>query len=231
MRLVEKIDNTHAVEALQKRLLENPRAFAVVVAGPSGVGKTTVCRDVLKAESDVYRCVTTTTRRPRSEEKEGVERHFVSHEAFLAMLEKGAFIEYAEVHGHLYGATLDAVDVAMQDGHVMLMDVDVQGVATWQKALGERCVTVFILPPTLEKLEERLASRQTETASNFQLRMKNAIEELRQASLCDYIIVNDNLSDAVISLQTIIRAERHRTPRMQAHLDQLGFVEDTKLID
>ncbi len=226
MHIVEKTDNTQAVQALQKRLLENPRAFAVVVAGPSGVGKTTICRKVLEAESDVYRCVTTTTRHPRPEEVEGVERHFVSEEAFCEMFDRGVFIECAEVHGHLYGATLDAVDAAMKDGHVMLMDVDVQGVATWQKALGDRCVTVFVLPPTLEMLEERLALRQTETASNFQLRMKNAIEELRQASLCDYIIVNDHLSDAVISLQTIIHAERHRSARMEAHLTQLGLIED-----
>lgn len=219
--VADQTDNARAIDALQQRLLQDPTAFAVVVAGPSGVGKTTLCRHVLDAEKDVQRCVTTTTRSPRADEKEGVERHFVSVAVFRAMLEDGAFIEHAEVHGHLYGATLDAVYAAMSGGHVMLMDVDVQGVATWQKALGERCITVFILPPSLEKLSERLLLRQSETDSNFQLRMKNAAEELRRAALCDYIIVNDQVPDAVAQLRSIIQAERQRATRMQKYLAQL----------
>lgn len=223
---VDQMDNTRTIKALQKRLLQDSGAFAIVVAGPSGVGKTTLCREVLKVECDVHRCVTTTTREPRNNEKEGVERHFVSHNDFKKKLGEGAFIEHAEVHGHWYGATLDAVYAAMKDGRVMLMDVDVQGVVTWQKALGERCVTVFILPPTLEKLAERLRTRQTETDSEFQLRMKNAIEELRQASLCDYIVVNDQLSSAVAQLRSIIQAERHKASRMQMYLTHLGISKE-----
>ena len=221
--IVDQKDNTQAVTALRERLLQDPGAFAVVVVGPSGVGKTTLCREVLKVECDVHRCVTTTTRVPRKNEKEGVERHFVSHNDFEKMLEDGVFIEHAEVHGHLYGATLDAVYAAMKDGRVMLMDVDVQGVVTWQKALQDRCVTVFILPPTLEKLAERLHTRQTESDSDFQLRMTNAIDELRKAALCDYIVVNDQLSSAVAQLRSIIQAERHKASRMQMYLNHLGI--------
>jgi guanylate kinase len=225
MRKGDQNDNVLAVKALQQQLAQDPGAFAVVVAGPSGVGKTTLCRRVLDVEKDVRRCVTTTTRPPRAEEKEGVERHFVSHSEFLKMIKQGAFIEHAEVHGQLYGASLEAVYAAMKDGRVMLMDVDVQGVVTWQKALGDRCVTIFVLPPSVEKLEERLASRQTETGSEFQLRMKNAIKELRQASLCDYIIINAHLLDTVEHLRGIIQAERHRASRMQMHLSDLGLIE------
>lgn len=215
--------NNSAVADLLERLSQNPRAFAVIVAGPSGVGKTTVCREVLAASDDIRRCVTTTTRPPRDDEVEGVERHFVSKVEFLAKLEAGQFIEHAEVHNHLYGATLDSVFAAMDEGRVMLMDVDVQGVATWQKALGDRCVTVFVLPPTLQKLEDRLASRQSETAEAFDLRMKNAIAELRKAHLCDYIIVNDDLDDAVARLMGIIRAERQKTSRMQKYITDLSL--------
>jgi len=212
-----------AVTNLLDRLSQNPRAFAVIVAGPSGVGKTTVCREVLAAADDIRRCVTTTTRPPRDDEVEGVERHFVSRNEFLSKLQEGQFVEHAEVHNHLYGATLDSVFAAMDGGRVMLMDVDVQGVATWQQALGDRCVTVFVLPPTLQKLEERLTSRQSETAEAFDLRMKNAMEELRKAHLCDYIIVNDDLGDAVTRLMGIIRAERQRTSRMQQYISDLNL--------
>ncbi|MBT3603613.1 MAG: guanylate kinase [Candidatus Latescibacteria bacterium] len=216
-------DNVPALKALLEKLSQDPSAFAVIVAGPSGVGKTTLCRELLKTESDAQRCVTTTTRPARMGEVDGVERHFVSLETFENMLRNGALIEHAEVHGHFYGASLDAVYAAMKDGRMMLMDVDVQGVSSWQKSLGDRCVTVFVLPPSLQILEERLASRQTETESTFQLRMKNAIEELHQAPLCDYIIVNDQLCDSVADLKAIIQTERRRASRMQAYLSHLGL--------
>jgi len=225
MNLGDQKGNTLAVKALQQRLSEDPAAFAMVVAGPSGVGKTTLCQLVLEAESDVNRCVTTTTRAPRAEEKEGLQRHFVSQNEFLSMVEAGRFIEHAQVHGDWYGTTLEAVYAAMKNGRVMLMDVDVQGVVTWQKALGHKCVTVFVLPPSVDKLEQRLASRQTETELHFRLRMKNAVEELQKATLCDYIIVNDQLSDSVTHMRSIIQSVRHRALRMQNHLFHLVYNE------
>jgi guanylate kinase len=223
MHALNPTDNALAIEALQHRLSFEPATFALVIAGPSGVGKTTLCQELLQSETDLRRCVTTTTRPPRPEEIDGVERHFVSQEEFGDLLNKGAFIEHACVHGHLYGASFDAVFAAMKDGCTMLMDVDIQGVATWQKALGEKCVTVFILPPSLQQLEERLASRQTETETNFDLRMKNAIEELRQASLCDYIIENDQLEQSLNYLKAIVLSERHRAFRMKSRLSALGL--------
>lgn len=225
MEISTSKDNTPALNALLEKLSKDLDAFAVVVAGPSGVGKTTLCREVLDTESDVRRCVTTTTRPVREGEVDGVARHFVSLDKFENMLKNGAFIEHAKVHEHFYGASLDAVYAAMKDGRVMLMDVDVQGISAWQQALGDRCVTVFILPPSLQILEERLASRQTETESTFQLRMKNAIKELHQAPLCDYIIVNDRLSDSVADLKAIIQTERHRASRMQMYLSHLGIAQ------
>lgn len=226
MAIVDRHNSNQAITDLQKKLGVDPKAFAVVVAGPSGVGKTTICRRILVQNPDIKRCVTTTTRKPRQEETEGVERHFVSAKAFQDMLAKGQFVEHAEVHGHLYGATLDAVYAAMKGGHVMLMDVDVQGVVAWKETLKDRCVTVFVLPPSLETLEKRLADRESETESHFELRMNNAIEELRQAQICDYIIVNDDLEDAVLHLQSIIDGERHKSVRMQDPLEKLGIASD-----
>lgn len=202
------------VERIRQKLSDNPTAFAVVVAGPSGVGKTSMCQEVLCADSSVRRCVTTTTRPPRGDEIQDVARHFVTVAQFEAMQKRGDFIESAEVHGHLYGATFDAVAKAMSGGQVMLMDVDVQGVAAWKKVLGNRCVTVFVVPPSLDVLEKRLNARQTESASAFRLRMENAVSELIQAKNSDYVIVNDKLEQAIADLLAIIRAERRRTRRM-----------------
>ena len=202
------------VERIRQKLSDNPAAFAVVVAGPSGVGKTSMCQGVLCADSSVRRCVTTTTRPPRDDEIQDVARHFVTVAQFEAMQKRGDFIESAEVHGHLYGATFDAVAEALCGGHVMLMDVDVQGVAAWKKVLENRCVTVFVVPPSLDVLEKRLNARQSESASAFRLRMENAVSELVQAKNSDYVIVNDKLEQAIADLLAIIRAERQRTPRI-----------------
>lgn len=202
------------VERIRKKLSDNPAAFAVVVAGPSGVGKTSICQGVLRADSSVRRCVTTTTRPPRDDEVEGVARHFVTVAQFEAMQTRGDFVESAEVHRHLYGATFDAVAKAMSGGQVMLMDVDVQGVAAWKKVLGDRCVTVFVVPPSLDVLAERLNARQSESTSAFRLRMKNAVSELVQAKNSDYVVANDKLEQAIADLLAIIHAERRRTRRM-----------------
>ncbi|MCY3679937.1 MAG: guanylate kinase [Gemmatimonadetes bacterium] len=202
------------VERIRQKLSDNPAAFAVVVAGPSGVGKTSMCQGVLCTDPSVRRCVTTTTRPPRDDEIQGVARHFVTVAQFEAMQTRGDFIESAEVHGHLYGATFDAVAEALCDGHVMLMDVDVQGVAAWKKVLGNRCVTVFVVPPSLDVLAKRLNARQSESASAFRLRMENAVSELVQAKNSDYVVVNDKLEQAIADLLAIIRAERLRTRRM-----------------
>lgn len=202
------------VKRIRQKLGDNPAAFAVIVAGPSGVGKTSMCQGVLRAESGVRRCVTTTTRPPRDGELEGIARHFVTVAQFETMQKRGDFVESAEVHGHLYGATFDAVAKALCAGHVMLMDVDVQGVAVWQKVLGDHCVIVFVVPPSLDVLAERLNARQSENASAFRLRMENAISELVWSRNSDYIIVNDKLEQAIADLLAIIRAERQRTQRM-----------------
>ena len=202
------------VERIRQKVSDNPAAFAVVVAGQSGVGKTSMCQGILRADLSVRRCVTTTTRPPRDDEIQGVARHFVTVAQFETMQTRGDFVESAEVHGHLYGATFDAVAKAMSGGQVMLMDVDVQGVAAWKKVLGDRCVTVFVVPPSLDVLAKRLNARQSESASAFRLRMENAVSELVQAKNSDYVVVNDKLEQAIADLLAIIRAERQRTRRM-----------------
>lgn len=173
-----------------------------------------MCQGVLRADSGVQRCVTTTTRPQRAGEVNGVSRHFVSVVEFEAMKARGDFVECAEVYGHHYGATFDAVARALDGGQVMLMDVDVQGVATWQAVLKDRCVTVFVVPPSVDVLAKRLAARQTEGAVAYHRRMETARVELSQAKNSDYIVVNDVLENAIADLQAIIRAEKQRTQRV-----------------
>lgn len=211
---MHKTENARTTHVLREKMVCDPGAFAVVVAGPSGVGKTTICQRVLNADPNVRRCVTTTTRSPRQGEIDGVDRHFVSELVFRNMLEQGEFLEYAQVHGHWYGASIEAVLEALSGGHVLLMDVDVQGVRTWVDVLDDRCVTVFVLPPSLEALSLRLSQRQSESRDIFQLRMDNAIEEMRQAASYDYLIVNEELRCAADDLNAIIRAERNRARRL-----------------
>lgn len=212
---------------LRQRFQDNPGAFAVVVAGPSGAGKTSICQEVLVYDPDVRRCVTTTTRPKRSDEVDGVMRHFVSEETFADLEVQDAFVEQAIVYGFRYGATFEEVIKALFDNRVMLMDVDVQGVETWKQVLQNHCVTVFVLPPSLEELEVRLKGRQTEEETSLQIRLENAIGEMRQAGSYDYLIVNDDLDRSVADLLAIIRAERSKASRKKEALSNLGISESS----
>ena len=197
------------------------RSFALIVAGPSGVGKTSICQGIIDKDRLVQACVTTTTRPKRSGEVDGVHYQFVSDDAFNRMMEKGAFVEWAEVHGYLYGATFEAVAEALSGGQVMLLDVDVQGMKTWKAALEDRCVTAFVVPPSIEALKKQLDERKTEDEASFKTRMEGAQRELGEADGFDYLIVNYDLQQAISDLEAIISAERRRPSRMCDALSKL----------
>ena len=211
-----------ALSSPNEQFCVDARAFALVVSGPSGVGKTAICQALLERDGRVQPCVTTTTRARRLGEVDGVDYHFVPEADFREKLARGEFLEHAEVHGFHYGATAEAVRKAFSDGQVMLLDVDVQGAGNWRRMLGKRCVTVFVLPPSIEELRRRLEDRMTEGRASFQVRMQNARKELERASAYDFLIVNDRLEEAVLSLQYILGAERARPARMRAALAGLG---------
>ncbi len=216
-------DNRRPGPSVPSRALHlDPRAFALVVSGPSGVGKTSICQGLVAQDSSIRRCVTTTTRPKRPAEVDGVDYHFISEEAFREELSRGDFLEWAVVHGFQYGAAVESVETALLDGQVMLLDIDVQGTATWKRTLEEQCVTVFVLPPSLEVLQERLRRRRTEGKSSYRVRMKNARKELAQADSYDYTVVNDDLAQAVATLRAIIGAERSRPRRLYELLSGLG---------
>lgn len=204
---------------LLQRLKLAPGAFAVVVSGPSGVGKSTICDALVSADDRLRTCVTTTTRPSRNGEVDGADYHFVTDDQFRALLDAGEMVEWAEVHGHRYGASVQAVGEALDDNLVMLLDIDIQGAETWKQFLGDRCVRVFVLPPSMGELSERLRNRRTEGKESFEMRMKTARTELAKAPEYDYVVVNQDLDHVIRELESILAAERLRPSRLSSLLE------------
>lgn len=184
-----------------------PKTQLIAIAAPSGAGKTTLCQRLLKDFQRLVLSISTTTRAPRGQEKDGREYHFVSRGEFERQIQAGRFVEWAEVHGNYYGTSLDTLDRAFAAGKAVLLDIDVQGVASLRKIFGERAYTIFIAPPDLSTLEERLRSRGTDTAEAIARRMSNARLELEQARQFDKTLVNDDLESAYGELKSLV-AER-----------------------
>ena len=196
-------------------------AFALVVSGPSGVGKTTICKSVIQKDERIRPIVTTTTRAIRDGETDGVDYHFVSDEEYDMMLASGAFLEHAEVHNARYGATKAAFSSALGSANVVLLEVDVQGAKAWRHALAAQCVTTFVLPPSLAELRKRLASRKSEGGASLEVRTKNAKAEMAFACNYDYVIVNHELDQAIGEVESVIVAERNRASRQETLLKSL----------
>ncbi|MDA0748844.1 MAG: guanylate kinase [bacterium] len=212
--------NSSSPESLAGRL--DPGAFALVLSGPPGAGKTSVGQALLERDSEIRPCITSTTRPMRPGEVDGVDYHFLSEAVFREKVAQGGFVEWAEVYGALYGATVEAVSQALSGGGAMLLVVDVQGVAAWKQALKSHCVSVFLVPPSIEELERRLAGRSTEEGEVLQRRIGNIRKELSQAYLFDYLVINDHLEQAILKVQNLVQAERSRPWRMPGVLVDLG---------
>jgi guanylate kinase len=186
----------------------NPyRKHFLALAAPSGGGKTTLCRMLLEKYPDLCLSISFTTRAPRGAERNGVEYNFVSEANFQELIGKSSFIEWAKVHGNFYGTSRDFLEQQSLGGKVVLLDVDVQGVESLKKAFGERCLSVFVLPPSMSELEKRLRSRQTESEEKLQERMRNAQEEIAHAPKFDHRIVNEDLQASFRELCAIVERE------------------------
>jgi len=181
-----------------------------VISGPSGVGKSTVIHRVREGVEGLAYSISHTSRSPRGVEKDGIEYHFVDRNAFRAMIEAGEFAEWAEVYGDYYGTSLKALSDITSRGLDVIMDVDVQGAANMRRKVSE-CVLVFLLPPDLKTLESRLRGRGTEDKNALAGRIEKAAREIGHCPHYDYLVVNDDLKQAVDDLSAIVRAERCRT--------------------
>jgi guanylate kinase len=190
-----------------------PGGFLLVVSGPSGAGKGTLVQRLLNERPECVFAISSTTRPIRAGETDGVEYRFVTREQFEAQREQGYFLEWAEVHENLYGTPVQEVDEQMRRGHVVVLDIDVQGGASVRVRRPD-AVTVFVAPPSLEALRERLAGRATDAAEVIERRMGNAPGELAQYAHYDYLVVNDDRELAAARLIAIHDAERARVRRL-----------------
>ncbi|MBN2034190.1 MAG: guanylate kinase [Deltaproteobacteria bacterium] len=183
-----------------------------VVSGPSGAGKSSIIRRVRGSFSSLAYSVSHTSRKPRAEEVDGVDYHFVSRESFIRMVERGEFVEWAKVYGDCYGTSILSIERATSEGFDVIMDVDVQGAANI-KARFQGSILVYILPPSLEELSRRLKNRGTESDEEVRARFEKAAEEIRNCRWYDYLIFNDDLMQAAEAMKSVIIAEQCRWSR------------------
>ena len=194
--------------------------FAVAICAPSGVGKTTVARALVEQSPDLAFSVSATTRSARPGERPGVDYYFVARSEFESMIEQGLLLEWAEVHGELYGTPEANLEAAERDGEQLILDIDVQGAAQMVAARPDT-VTIFLLPPSFGVLMERLRGRGSEDASRLRRRMETARSELEAMSAFQYMVVNDRLEEAVGRIRSIIVAEGQKSSRSGQDLEEL----------
>ena len=194
----------------------------VLLSAPSGGGKTTLCQHLLEARPDMTRAITCTTREPRPGEKDGVDYHFLDAADFLKRLQAGNFLEYATVFGNSYGTLKSEVLNKLRQGKDVLLNVDVQGAATIRKRAEEdtelkrSLITVFLTPPSLAILEQRLKKRGTDSLATIQKRLGVSRQEIAQWKNFDYLIISNSVQEDLRRMQAIIEAEKMRSARAVA---------------
>lgn len=189
-----------------------------IVSAPSGAGKTTISRAAVREIAGLTPSVSLTTRRPRNGETEGIDYQFVSEEEFQRRKEAGELAEWARVFDACYGTPRQPLEDAIREGRDMLLDIDVQGARALTARYPKDAVTIFVLPPSFEELEERLRGRGTESEQAIAGRLKRAREEFRAYPEYDYLIINADLADSLEQLETIVKAERSRVARLREEI-------------
>ncbi|WP_171012896.1 guanylate kinase [Arcobacter arenosus] len=189
--------------------MENKGAI-LILSGPSGCGKSTLLKNVYKEIDEYYFSISTTTREPRVGEKHGVDYLFTTREEFQEDIKTGNFLEWAEVHGNYYGTSLKPIKKALNEGKIVIFDIDVQGHDIVRKKMDKVVTSVFITTPSLKDLEDRLTNRGTDSQEVIDRRIQNAKSEIRFFQKYDYFIINDNLEKAskeLISIANIARVK------------------------
>ena len=179
----------------------------IILAAPSGGGKTTLCEMLIKEFPQIGLSLSTTTRPRRPTEEEGVHYHFVDEVQFTKMIEASDFAEWAKVHNNLYGTPRSEIEKGLKAGKNILFDIDVQGAMSLRKLYGSQALLLFVLPPSMEVLEARLRARKGDSAQAIETRLQNAYNELEWSKSFDHRIVNDELSRAYRELKEIVTKE------------------------
>lgn len=195
------------------------RPFPIVVAAPSGAGKTSLARALVERHADIVFSVSATTRPRRAYERDGIDYRFVDDAGFDALLARGELLEWAWVHGRRYGTPVSSVREALARGETVMLDIDVQGARQIRKKLPE-AVLVFVLPPSGDELLRRLHGRASESSEERRTRMRTALDELQAIDDFDYVVVNDDFERALRALESIVTAERHRVTRSREWMRQ-----------
>lgn len=196
-----------------------PSPLLIVISAPSGGGKTTLCKQLLAANPGMVRAVTCTTRPPREGEQDGVDYYFLDASSFLKRVQAGNFLEHATVFGHSYGVLKSEVLNKLRQGRDVVLNVDVQGAATIHDRAGEdpelnqALVRIFLTPPSLAILEERLKRRGTDSPGAIQKRLSVARQEIAQWKNFDYLIISTSISEDLRQMQSILEAEKMRVRR------------------
>ena len=177
----------------------------LVLSGPSGCGKSSLVNEVLKKRSDIYFSISTTTRVPREGEKEGIDYYYISKEQFQKEIEEGLFLEWAEVHGNYYGTSIKPIEQALQEGKLVIFDIDVQGHEIVKKQYGHIMTSLFITTPDKEILKDRLINRATDSTEVIESRIVNAQSEMARIEEYDYLLINDDFQLSLDNFESIVK--------------------------
>ena len=184
----------------------------IVVSGPSGTGKGTVCSALLKKHPEIAYSISATTRKPRTGEQDGVNYYFKEKAVFEEMIQKGELLEWAEVYGNYYGTPLAPIREKLAQGKDILLEIDTQGALNVMEKFPEG-VYIFILPPSLEELEKRIRGRATDAEESIKRRLESAVGEIKLAEKYQYAVVNESVDDTVDTVAGILKAEHCRSKR------------------
>jgi len=195
--------------------MKKKQGLLFVVSAPSGAGKTTLCRAITDSLEQLTHSISYATRKPRPGEIDGRDYYFVSQERFQQMIQAGDFAEWAEVHSNLYGTSRRVIDDMIAKGIDVILDIDTQGAKQIKPKYGN-AVFIFIMPPSLEILEERLRNRKSDHEDEIKKRMLRAREEIKDYTMYDYIIVNRDFDRALTEIRSVVIAERCRTRIMNS---------------
>lgn len=195
----------------------NRKGLLLVVSGPSGAGKGTICKALLNKNDQIKLSVSATTRKPRNGEVHGVNYFFIEKEEFNKMIENGEFLEHAQIYDNFYGTPKAAIIECLEKGQDVILEIEMQGARQIKEVYPEG-VFIFVLPPSLEELKSRIVGRGTETQEEIEKRFSCAFEEINQIVNYDYFIVNEDIEKSVNDVEAIISAEKNKVTRYKNNI-------------